>query len=211
MASDLFGARASLPGMPDLFRINRLDESGAADTQRLPHTLRILLEGLLRNAGGMHVREEDVLALAQLAGGARRAASACRSSRRACCCRTSPACPPSSISPPCAPRWRARAATRRASTRSCPCDLVIDHSVQVDQSGTLQAYAHNIEREYERNRERYLLLRWAQGAFGSFRVVPPGMGIVHQVNLEHLGQGRGRCATASPCPTRSSARTPTRR
>ena len=64
MASDLFGARASLPGLPDLFRINRLDESGAADTQRLPHTLRILLEGLLRNAGGLHVREEDVLALA---------------------------------------------------------------------------------------------------------------------------------------------------
>ncbi len=64
MGSDVFGARASLPGMPDLFRINRLDESGAADTQRLPHTVRILLEGLLRNAGGLHVREEDVLALA---------------------------------------------------------------------------------------------------------------------------------------------------
>ena len=69
-----------------------------------------------------------------------------------------------------------------------PCDLVIDHSVQVDEAGSLQAYAHNIEREYERNGERYLLLRWAQGAFGYFRVVPPGMGIVHQVNLEHLGR-----------------------
>ena len=57
MARDLFGARASLPGHPDLFRINRLDETGAADTQRLPHTVRILLEGLLRNAGGLHVRE----------------------------------------------------------------------------------------------------------------------------------------------------------
>ena len=88
---------------------------------------------------------------------------------------------------------------------------MIDHSVQVDQAGSLQAYAHNIEREYERNGERYLLLRWAQGAFGSFRVVPPGMGIVHQVNLEHLGQRRARSATASPCPTRSSAPTPTRR
>jgi aconitate hydratase len=69
-----------------------------------------------------------------------------------------------------------------------PCDLVIDHSVQVDESGSHTAYARNIEREYERNGERYLLLRWAQGAFGSFRVVPPGMGIVHQVNLEHLGR-----------------------
>jgi aconitate hydratase len=69
-----------------------------------------------------------------------------------------------------------------------PCDLVIDHSVQVDAFGSDLAYARNIDREYERNGERYQLLRWAQGAFDGFRVVPPGMGIVHQVNLEHLGQ-----------------------
>ena len=69
-----------------------------------------------------------------------------------------------------------------------PCDLVIDHSVQVDAFGSACAYARNIDREYERNGERYQLLRWAQGAFDGFRVVPPGMGIVHQVNLEHLGQ-----------------------
>src|SRR5262249_22439473 len=69
-----------------------------------------------------------------------------------------------------------------------PCDLVIDHSVQVDAFGSAAAYARNIDREYERNEERYLLLRWAQGAFERFRVVPPGMGIVHQVNLEHLGR-----------------------
>ena len=174
-------------GTPDLFRINRLDETGAADTQRLPHTVRILLEGLLRNAGGLHVREEDVLALAGWPGRPARV-SACRSSRRACCCRTSPASPPSSISPPCARRWRAPGRDPVHVDPLVPCDLVIDHSVQVDQAGSLQAYAHNIEREYERNVERYLLLRWAQSAFGSFRVVPPGMGIVHQVNLEHLGR-----------------------
>ena len=69
-----------------------------------------------------------------------------------------------------------------------PVDLVIDHSVQVDAFGSDAAYARNIEREYERNGERYQLLRWAQGAFGNFRVVPPGMGIVHQVNLEYLGR-----------------------
>ena len=57
MGSDVFGARASLAGMPDLFRLNRLDETGAANTQRLPHTIRILLEGLMRYAGGLHVRE----------------------------------------------------------------------------------------------------------------------------------------------------------
>jgi aconitate hydratase len=95
-----------------------------------------------------------------------------------------------------------------------PADLVIDHSVQVDAYGTRFAYARNIEREYERNFERYALLRWAQGAFGSFRVVPPGMGIVHQVNLEHLGRvvSSGTRRTAAwPCPTRSSAPTRTRR
>ena len=67
-----------------------------------------------------------------------------------------------------------------------PADLVIDHSVQVDQYGTECAFLVNVEREYERNGERYALLRWAQQAFGNFRVVPPGTGIVHQVNLEFL-------------------------
>ena len=205
MGSDVFGARASLAGMPDLFRLNRLDETGAADTQRLPHTIRILLEGLLRYAGGLHVREEDVLALAGW-----------------------PAAPGEGKRVPFFP---ARvllqdftgvpavvdlAAMRAAMARAgrdpsrvdplVPCDLVIDHSVQVDKAGTLQAYAQNIEREYERNGERYLLLRWAQGAFDSFRVVPPGMGIVHQVNLEHLGRVVAPSATVSPCRTRWSAR-----
>jgi aconitate hydratase len=67
-----------------------------------------------------------------------------------------------------------------------PADLVIDHSVQVDQFGSDAAFLINVEREYERNGERYALLRWAQGAFANFRVVPPGTGIVHQVNLEYL-------------------------
>jgi len=69
-----------------------------------------------------------------------------------------------------------------------PADLVIDHSVQVDVYGTPQAFARNVVFEYERNRERYLLLRWAQRSFDNLRVVPPGTGIVHQVNLEYLAQ-----------------------
>ena len=67
-----------------------------------------------------------------------------------------------------------------------PADLVIDHSVQVDRFGTPGSFAFNVEREYERNGERYQLLRWAQTAFRDLRVVPPGTGIVHQVNLEFL-------------------------
>ena len=69
-----------------------------------------------------------------------------------------------------------------------PADLIIDHSVQVDLFRTEGAYAANIEWEYRRNAERYALLRWAQQAFDGLRVVPPGAGICHQVNLEHLGQ-----------------------
>ncbi len=68
-----------------------------------------------------------------------------------------------------------------------PADLIIDHSVQVDSFGSTLSFATNVKKEYERNGERYALLRWAQAAFQNFRVVPPGMGIVHQVNLEYLG------------------------
>ncbi len=67
-------------------------------------------------------------------------------------------------------------------------DLVIDHSVMVDEAGTTQAFEHNVKREFERNKERYEFLRWGQDAFDNFRVVPPGTGICHQVNLEYLGQ-----------------------
>jgi aconitate hydratase len=71
---------------------------------------------------------------------------------------------------------------------SIPVDLVIDHSVIVDEFGTAQAFARNVDYEYQRNGERYAFLRWAQSAFGNFTVVPPGAGIVHQVNLEYLGR-----------------------
>lgn len=69
-----------------------------------------------------------------------------------------------------------------------PVDLVIDHSVQVDSFGSALALQRNIEREYQQNQERYQFLKWAQQAFSNFRIVPPGMGIVHQVNLEYLAQ-----------------------
>jgi aconitate hydratase len=70
-----------------------------------------------------------------------------------------------------------------------PVDLVIDHSVMVDKFGSKDAFAYNVKAEYQRNRERYSFLRWGQAAFNNFRVVPPGTGICHQVNLEYLAQG----------------------
>ena len=96
-----------------------------------------------------------------------------------------------------------------------PAELVIDHSVQVDEFGTPHALRLNAELEFERNRERYAFLRWGQTAFHNFRVVPPDTGIVHQVNLEYLARvvftaedGRAR---RSPIPTRWSAPTRTPR
>ena len=88
-----------------------------------------------------------------------------------------------------------------------PVELVIDHSVQVDEYGTAAAFQRNSEKEFERNVERYAFLRWGQSAFHNFRVVPPSTGIVHQVNLEYLARvvmsdaAAARTARAGPIPT----------
>ena len=180
--SDPFSARDTLPSGETVYRIDRL-----VDPLTLPYTLCVLLENLLRRAGGDHVSEDDVRALAAW-----------------------PAPPPAGANlafmparvimqdltgvPAVVDLAAMRAAVARAGGRPSrvdplvPVDLVIDHSVQVDAFGSDRAYQRNIEREFERNGERYALLRWAQGAFRNFRVVPPGMGIVHQVNLEYLGR-----------------------
>ena len=116
------------------------------------------------------------------------------------------------------PRHHARgrrapsAATRTRSTRSSPAEMVIDHSVIADLFGTENALERNVEIEYERNGERYQFLRWGQTAFDDFKVVPPGTGIVHQVNIEYLAQGhlRPRRSTACSAPTPTPASAPTR-
>ena len=98
-----------------------------------------------------------------------------------------------------------------------PAELVIDHSVQVDVFGSRLAFERNAELEFERNQERYAFLRWGQGAFRNFAVVPPDTGIVHQVNLEYLArvvfvdEGDEIREHRSPTRTRSSAPTRTRR
>jgi aconitate hydratase len=186
--SDPFGARTPLEGHGlDYYRVGRLDEAGVADTSRLPYTVRVLLEMALRNAGSIHVTSDDVRALANWPAPAPDTASVAFLPARVILQDFTGV-----------PAVVDLAAMRSAMARAgrapsgvdplVPADLVIDHSVQVDAFGSRFAYARNIEREYERNGERYALLRWAQGAFDGFRVVPPGMGIVHQVNLEHLGR-----------------------
>jgi aconitate hydratase len=188
MAQDRFGARAALGGVDgvDLYRLDRLAGAGVSDPSRLPVTVKILLENLLRHAGDRHVGEGDVEALARWTGRAGGEE------------RERPFTPARVLLQDFTgvPAVVDLAAMRSAMARAggdpsrvdplVPVDLVVDHSVQVDAFGSPQAYTANIEREYERNRERYELLRWAQQAFHGFRVVPPGMGIVHQVNLEYL-------------------------
>ena len=178
---DPFGARATLPGGEVLYRLDRI-----VDPLTLPYTVCVLLENLLRRAGSVHVREEDVRALAAWPQPAPDAQLAFMPARVLMQDLTGV---PAVVD---LAALRAAVARRDADPGRVdplvPVDLVIDHSVQVDAFGSDRAYARNIEREYERNGERYQLLRWAQGAFRNFRVVPPGMGICHQVNLEYLGQ-----------------------
>lgn len=148
---------------------------------RLPCSLRIILESLMRHCDGKKVREEDVKRLAQW------------NARK-----PDPADIPFCVSrvilqdftgvPLLVDLAAMREAVKDPSAIEplVPVDLVIDHSVQVDRSGTDDAFLFNLKVEFERNRERYEFLKWGQEAFKNFKVVPPGIGIVHQVNLEHL-------------------------
>jgi aconitate hydratase len=189
--ADAFGARVPLPGVDgiDFYRLERLHEQGVGDPSRLPVTVRILLENLLRHAGEPYVEDGDVEALARWQGGPRPGEEKERAYVPARVLLQDFTGVPAVVD---------LAAMRNAMARAggdparidplSPADLVVDHSVQVDMFGSASAYGANIEREYERNRERYELLRWAQQAFNGFSVVPPGMGIVHQVNLEYLAR-----------------------
>ena len=183
------------------------DEAGI-DLATLPHTVKILLENLVRRRGSRDVSAEDVAALARWPDptpGARVGFVPARVLMQ-----------DFTGVPAVVDLAALRSAVAAAGgdpeqvNPRVPADLVIDHSVQVDEFGSEGAYRMNIEWEYRRNAERYALLRWAQQGFRGFRVVPPGMGICHQVNLEHLGQVvQVRDGVASPTP--SSAPTPTRR
>ena len=188
--NDVFGARSTLEGAYGkltYYRLASLSEKGVENLDRLPFTVRIVLENLLRNAGGELVSEDDVLSLARWTPGHAATSEAeypFMAGRVLLQDFTG------------VPAVADLAAMRSAVARIggdpqkinplVPADLVIDHSVQVDSFGSTLAFERNVEREYERNSERYALLRWAQQAFNNFRVVPPGTGIVHQVNLEYL-------------------------
>ena len=169
------------------FSLPKLGEKLGIDVGRLPYSLRILLENLLRNEDGRVVEKTDVEALAHWEPGAIPSKEIAFHPARVVLQDFTGV-----------PAVVDLAAMRDAMARMggdpskieplFPAELVIDHSVQVDAFGTPEALVRNSEKEYERNQERYQLLRWAQGAFDSFKVVPPATGIVHQVNIENLAR-----------------------
>jgi aconitate hydratase len=185
---DSFQSRATvkLAGKEvDVFRLDALERAKVGDVSTLPFSIKILLENLLRNEDGKSVFREHIEAVANWDPKAEPTQEIQFTPARA-------VLQDFTGVPAVCDLAAMREALRRlgGDPRKInplqPADLVIDHSVQVDHFGTLRAFDENVKLEFERNQERYQFLRWGQDAFEGFRVVPPGTGIVHQVNLEYL-------------------------
>jgi aconitate hydratase len=187
MMKDSFGARSTLDVGGTAFEIFRLDAISEGHVSRLPYSLKILLENLLRHEDGRDVTREHILALANWDAKAEPSVEISFTPARVILQDFTGV-----------PAVVDLAAMRDAVVRLggkaesinplSPAELVIDHSVQVDRYGTANAIGLNNKIEFQRNEERYRFLRWGQTAFQNFRVVPPNTGIVHQVNLEYLGR-----------------------
>jgi aconitate hydratase len=190
MQIDLFNTKELFEtswGSLFIYRLDRLEREGLTHLSRLPYSIRIMLESVLRQCNGKEIVCEDVLNLAGWTPNpVNRSALPYRPARVIMQDFTG------------VPAIVELAAMREAMSRLggdprkinplVPVDLVIDHSVQVDFFATTDALVRNAELEFQRNRERYEFLRWGQNAFSNFRVVPPATGIVHQVNLEYLAK-----------------------
>ncbi|KAA0890756.1 aconitate hydratase [Pusillimonas sp. ANT_WB101] len=184
-----FGARGSLDVGGKKYQIYKLDalRDQGLDVSKLPYGLKVLLENLLRNEGQGSVSADDVRALAQWDPSSQPNREIAFTPARVVLQDFTGV-----------PAVVDLAAMREAMqdlggdpsliNPLAPVELVIDHSVIVDAFGTASAFDQNVEIEYQRNIERYQFLRWGQSAFDDFKVVPPGTGIVHQVNLEHLSR-----------------------
>jgi aconitate hydratase len=188
MSQNSFGAKSTLEvgdASYETFRLDALQER--FDVARLPFSLKVLLENLLRTEGNGSVQAADIEALASWDANAQPSKEIAFTPARVLMQDFTGV-----------PAVVDLAAMRDAIAEMggdaaqinplVPAELVIDHSVQVDAFGTRDAFRVNAEREFERNQERYSFLRWGQGAFADFAVVPPDTGIVHQVNLEYLAR-----------------------
>jgi aconitate hydratase len=170
------------------YSLPQLEKEGVGPISRLPVSIRIVLESVLRNYDGKKIREQDVRALANWKPNAERTEEVPFIVARVLLQDFTGV-------PLLVDLAAMRSAVERMGRETgiieplVPVDLVIDHSVQVDFSSTADAFQKNMEMEFKRNNSRYQFLKWGMQAFDGFRVVPPGIGIVHQVNLEYLARG----------------------
>ena len=209
---DTFDARADLTvgdRTYEIFNITAPALSERYDIQRLPYSIKVLLENLLRHEDGPHVSADDIVAVADWGAnpeghgqGAGDAAHEIAFTPERVLMQDFTGVP--AVVDLAAMRDALAHLGGNASQVNplVPVEFVIDHSVIIEESGDASAYDTNVSIEYGRNMERYQLIRWAQGAFRDFRAVPPGMGICHQVNLEYLSRlvfatedGRAFCDT----------------
>src|SRR5215467_11532191 len=189
---NLFGTLQKLDAGPGeqaaFYSLPQLEKAGIGPISRLPVSIRLVLESVLRNCDGKRFSEANVRALANWSPKALRTEEI-----------------PFVVArivlqdftgvPLLVDLAAMRSAVERLGKNPklieplVPVDLVVDHSVQVDFAGSAEAMRKNLEIEFQRNRERYQFLKWGMQAFDTFKVVPPGIGIVHQVNLEYLAKG----------------------
>src|SRR6201993_4672418 len=189
MSANSFDARATLAVGDRSFEIFRLVAlQSSFDVARLPFSLKILLENLLRCEDGESIRAQDVEALARWDARARPSREIAFTPARVLM-QDFTGVPAIVDLAAMRDAMREMGGDPNKINPLVPAELVIDHSVQVDAFGSAQAFQRNAEREFERNQERYAFLRRGQGAFANFKVVPPDTGIVHQVNLEYLARG----------------------
>src|SRR6201996_7885295 len=188
MSANSFDARATLRVGDRSFEIYRLDAlQSKFDVARLPFSLKILLENLLRCEDGESIRAQDVEALASWNAKEEPSKEIAFTPARVIM-QDFTGVPAIVDLAAMRDAMREMGGDPNKINPLVPAELVIDHSVQVDAFGSAKAFQVNAEREFERNQERYAFLRWGQGAFANFKVVPPDTGIVHQVNLEYLAR-----------------------
>ncbi len=172
----------------EYFSLPLAEKNGLAGISKLPYSLKVLLENLLRNEDGRSVKKADIQAMAAWLNDKGKAGAEIGFRPARVLMQDFTGVPAVVDLAAMRDGMNTLGGDPTKINPLVPVDLVIDHSVIVDEFGTPKAFADNVKLEYERNGERYNFLKWGQGAFANFRVVPPGTGICHQVNLEYLSQ-----------------------
>src|SRR5882757_9718427 len=190
MTTNSFSSKAQIAvggSKIELYRLDALIKAGVGDVATLPYSLRILLENLLRYEDGKTVQPADIKAVASW-DPKRRVEHEVQLRPARVLMQDFTGVPAVCDLAAMRDAFVKLGLPGKAINPLKPVDLVIDHSVQIDEYGSKLAFRRNVELEYQRNHERYLFLRWGQQAFASMKVVPPGTGICHQVNLEYLAK-----------------------